>query len=86
MKMLAPFGLEYYRAHLRGGWNGPGVLVSHRSRLAVNGEHLGIAAVLSCGYTGVRNFLYRSCTAASAWLFSGSVTGSPLSADRSAPR
>ena len=35
-------------------------------------------------YTGVRNFLYRSCTAESAWLLSGRVTGSPLSADRSA--
>ena len=34
----------------------------------------------------MRNFLYRSCTADSAWLLSGRVTGSPDSADRSAAR
>src|SRR3981081_2231475 len=37
-------------------------------------------------YTGVRNFLSRSCTADSDWLLSGRLMGSPDSAERSAPR
>ena len=40
----------------------------------------------STSYTGVLNFLYKSCTATSAWLFSGTSIGSPLSADKSAAR
>jgi hypothetical protein len=35
-------------------------------------------------HTGVRNFLYKSCTAASASLLSGMSIGSPRSAERSA--